>query len=218
MPFMTDIPSFYCFVRKEFLYNLESGHGEVLPVQVFGVDSVEGQAIGFDVITECGAMFARLPIHALCWLAEAPLQPLSMLELWNNFSYDVEAHEYRTLKHWRCAVFLKDQLWYGGEYLFTLSWKGSKWAEDPGQGGFKRAHLVKLDNGNFAAQPNNRMKWFEPSFITKPFPTRPDYLVNEQIWNCEHGDKWATEDSPRMFYGIHQQNALEGIDIDECKE
>jgi hypothetical protein len=44
------------------------------------------------------------------------------------------------------------------------------------------------------------MKWSEASFVTKPFPEKPDYMVNDQIWNCETTEKWATEDSEYMFY------------------
>jgi hypothetical protein len=43
-------------------------------------------------------------------------------------------------------------------------------------------------------------KWNEPSFVTKPFPDKPDYLVNKDYYNCEGFEKWQTEDSDYMFY------------------
>ena len=89
--------------------------------------------------------------------------------------------------------------------MFTLSWYGSNFAEDPGEGGFKRGHVIKLDNGCFAIQPNNRMKWFEPSFITKDFPDKPDYKTNNQVWNCEIGDKWASSDDDNYFYDMKEK-------------
>jgi hypothetical protein len=70
---------------------------------------------------------------------------------------------------------------------------------------FKTAHILKLDNGNFAAQPNNRICWFEPAFIVKPYidcETKPDYKVNEHLWKCEGQSKWYTEDSDKYFYDI----------------
>lgn len=200
MGFVADIPPFYCLLRAEYLYDLRSHHNETIPVMVFAVDSVEGHAIGFDCLTDFGGQFARLPISAFCSRPHAPLQPLEHLELWNNFSYQVEAHEYRALRHIACEVLLRDKQWYPGRYMFTLSWTGSKWAEDPGEGGFKRAHIIRLDNGNFAAQPNNRIRWFEPSFITKEFPARPDFLTNSHLWLAETKGKWSTEDSDRFFY------------------
>lgn len=201
MSFMTDIPFFYCYVRSEFLYNLESHHRELIPCCVFAVDSVEGHAIGFDIMTDFGGQFARLPIHALCWKVDAsPIAGVWTLELWNNFSYDVEAHEYGYLRQMQCEVRLEGK-WHAGEYMFTLSWFGSQYAEQPGEGGFKRAHIIKLECGLFAAQPNNRIRWFEPSFITKPFPERPDFLTNSHVWNAERRPThWSTENSNRFFY------------------
>ncbi len=88
--------------------------------------------------------------------------------------------------------------------MFTLDWCGSETAEDVGEGGHKNAHILRLDNGCFAAQPNNRMLWYEPAFITRPYASgeRPDYVTNSHIWKCEGISKWATEDSPAMFYDI----------------
>lgn len=203
MGFATDIPHFHCLMRAEYAYDLREHAGEYFNVCVFGVDSIEGQAVGFDVLTDFGAMFARLPVSALCHREVAPHLPLDWLELWNNFSYCVEAHEYRALKHLRCAALLKDRQWYPGEYMFTLSWHGSKYAELPGDGGFKRGHVIKLDNGCFAIQPNNRMRWYEPSFVTKPFPAKPDFKTNTSIWTCEQGDKWVTSDDDRYFYDVN---------------
>lgn len=205
MAFHSDIPHFYCLMKAEFAYDLKDHHGEFFNVLVFAVDSVLGHAVGFDVLTDFGAMFARLPVSALVHNQEAPNLPLDYLELWNSFSYCVEAHEYIALRHLRCATVLKDKKWYPGEYMFTLSWYGNNYAEDPGEGGFKRGHVLKLDNGCFAIQPNNRVKWFEPSFITKPFPEKPDFTTNNQVWNCEIGDKSATEDSDKYFYDVENR-------------
>lgn len=205
MPFAIDIPHFYCFVRAEYLYDLRAHKGEFVPCCVFGADSVEGQAIGFDIMTDFGGQFARLPIHALVHDITAPSIDLHTLELWNNFSYDVEAHEYSYLKHIRCDTLLLGE-WYPGEYMFTLSWKRSKYAEDPGEGGFKRAHIIKLDAGYYAAQPNNRVKWHEPSFITSPFPTKPDFKTNSHVWNAETaGPLWQTEDTDHYFYNTTEE-------------
>ena len=184
------------------MYDGESQQGEFIPCQVIAVDSVYGQAIGFDVLTDFGGLFSRLPISALCWKQCAPVRDVHELELWNNFSYDVEAHEYQALSGLRCSVILKDKKWYDGEYMFTLSWLGSQHADTPGDGGFKRAHIIKLEEGNYAAQPNNRVRWYEPSFITKPWPPAPDFLTNTHKWNCETRGKWATSDDDLYYYDV----------------
>jgi hypothetical protein len=201
MAFAISIPHFYALVRAEYLYNLESHQGQFHPCLVFGVDSIEGHAVGFDILTDFGGQFARLPISALVHKAAAPYMPLSTLELWNNFSYDVEAHEYAALRQLRVKVWLgtkrKPTM---GEYMFTLSWKGSPYAEQSGEGGFKRGHVIKLDNGCYAIQPNNRLQWFEPSFVTKKMPERPDFKTNSHVWNAENRVVQSTEDSDRYFY------------------
>lgn len=203
--FTIDIPHFYCYVRKEYLYNLEAHHGEVVPCLVFGADSVYGRAVGFDVITDFGGQFARLPVSALVHTEDAPEIPLDFLELWNCFSYTFEAHEYRAIRGLSCETILKDKQWYPGRYMFTFSWYGGAYAEDPGEGGFKRAHMIKLDNGCFALQPNNRMRWHEGSFVTKPWPEKADYKTNSHVWDCEDGTKWVSEDSDKYFYDIKEK-------------
>lgn len=85
MSFACDIPQFYCMMRAEYAYDLKSHHGEYINTLVFGIDSVAGRAIGFDVLTNNGVMFARLPISALCHKAGAPNLPLDYLQLWDNF-------------------------------------------------------------------------------------------------------------------------------------
>jgi hypothetical protein len=210
MGFHSDIPHFYCYIRAEYLYNLGSHHGEFIPVLVFGVDSVAGQAVGFDVLTNFGGMFARMPISALVHKVDAPQLPLDYLELWNNFSYSVEAHEYLVLRHLSCEVRLRDRVWYSGKYMFTLSWYGSNYAEYPGEGGFKRGHIIELENGCYAIQPNNRIKWHEPSFITKKFPEKPDFITNTHIWNCE--GNWVTSDDDNYFYNIEERDGDKSAD------
>lgn len=200
MSFHLDIPPFYALLRAEYAYDMRSHLDEFMPVWVFSADSVEGQAIGFDVMTNCGAMFSRLPVNSLCWLEKAPKRPLDHLELWDCFSYDGEAHAIPSLKHLRIDAMLKTKEKAPGEYLFTISWWGNTLSEDSGEGGFKRAHILKLDEGNFAALPNNRIRWYEPSFVTKPFPDRPDYLTNSHTFKAETISRWASEDSDRYFY------------------
>ena len=193
MAFHSDIPNFYCKVRKEYLHNLEAHHGDFEKCLVFGVDSVKGVALGFEILTDCGAMFTRVPIVALIHKEDAPTQPLDYLQLWSNFTNSIEVHEWSALKRLTCSVILKDGRWYNGRYMFTVSWIPENHSEPSGTGGYDRAHMIMLDDGRFTLQPNNRIKWYEPSFINKSFPDMPDYKTNEHIWDVETGDKWAFE-------------------------
>lgn len=199
-----DVPRWECFIRKEFLYDQKRGHGEVVPVVVFGVASRPGYAVGFHVMTEGGAVIWRVPVHALVHKPTAPQIPLDYLQLWDCFSADVSVHTFDWLANCRVRTVLKDRKWYDGRYMFTLDWTGSPEADGAGDIGHKCGHVLELDNGCYAIQPNNRILWAEPSFVARPFEDRPDYLTNTHVWHCERVSRWATEDSDRMFYDTQE--------------
>ncbi len=189
------IPRFYCYLRSEFLYDLESHHGELTEVCVLGVASIHGRALGFHVLTSNGAVMWRLPIHALCHKRTAQAQPLDWLQFWDCFSYNITVTLFDRLRDARVRVQLRDRSWEGGQYMFTFDWIGSEDSEEAGDGGSKCAHLIALDNGNFALQPNNRVQWLDPAFVT-PFQEKPTYLTNTHVWKVER----ETETSQAYFY------------------
>ena len=62
---------------------------------------------------------------------------------------------------------------------------------------------MALENGNYAAQPNNRLIWSIPSFTVKdeiPF----DWKTQSSEWNVEDDRKWKTEDTDKFFYNIEE--------------
>ena len=67
----------------------------------------------------------------------------------------------------------------------------------------KCAHIIALDDGNFAAQPNNRCIWDLPSFTVKD--STPDWKVQTNEWNVEDSGKWKTEDTDNFFYEIEEK-------------
>jgi hypothetical protein len=60
---------------------------------------------------------------------------------------------------------------------------------------------LELDNGNFAAQPNNRILWHCNSFTTDN--DWPDYKVQTTYWDAEDSSM-VTEDSDKMFYEMEK--------------
>lgn len=190
-----NVPRIYCLLRKEFLYDGMAHQGEFVKVCVFGAASLHGRALGWHVLTEHGAVIWRLPLHALCHRDDAPLRPLDWLQFWDCFSSDIVCTEFERLRDARVRMQLRDRTWLGGQYLFTLDWHGSADAEEAGDGGHKCAHMLALDDGNFAAQPNNRVQWFCPAFVT-PFDAKPDYVTNTRCWKVER----ETETTQGFFY------------------
>lgn len=91
-----------------------------------------------------------------------------------------------------------------GRYLFTLDWAspdGQGTAELPGQ--HKCGHVLELEDGNYAVQPNNRLRAFNPSFTTKwdRFPL-VERLLSDRIYTVEQYPKWATSDDERYDYEL----------------
>ncbi len=199
-----DLPIWDCKIRSEYLYDLESHHGEYEFVCVFGLASVYGRALGFHLMTHRGAQLARIPISAIVHKEHDPHIPLHHLQLWDCFSYDVSITAFDFIGEMRCKVILRDKLILDGTYMFTVDWYGNNDAEEPGEDGHKNAHVIALDCGCYAAQPNNRIIWREPSLVSDPWRPelgeRPAYLTNTHKWKCEIDSKWTAEDSYAFFY------------------
>lgn len=209
MTLNADCPPFESLVRREYLYNQERGHGEFVPCVVFGVSSLHGLALGFHVMTDVGAVIWRLPVSALAAHERAPALPLDVLELWDSPSYELAIHEFGWLQGARVRTILRDRKQYDGRYRFTVDFYGSGESESAGEIGHKCKHLIELDCGAYCAQPNNRILWASPAFVTRPFEQRPDYLTNTHAWRVEGASKWATEDTDRMFYDVTPSNPMD---------
>ena len=207
-----NIPVEYAQIRREYLYDLKKHHGEVEDCIIFGVSCITGRALLFHAIMENGAIFYRLPISAFIQRgydpARVPKRRLDELELWNSFSY------YPTVTHWSILsaasgyYFGKDKKKHHGSYLFTIDWAhpdaniiDTDHSEIPHE--HKCAHIIALDDGNYAAQPNNRCIWDIPSFTVKD--NTPDWKVQTSEWNVEDSRAWRTEDTDKFFYEIEEK-------------
>jgi len=203
-----NIPPIYCKVRKEYLYDLKEHHGEDEECVVFGITSISGRAILFNIMLPNGACFWRLPISAFFQKhlsrSEVPDMSPDFLQLWNCFSYYPSVHCFDFLAGVYGKFRGKDKKFYPGQYLFTIDWAhpetnilNTEHSEIPQE--HKCAHILALDNGNYAAQPNNRILWHVNSYTTDR--SWPDYKVQNTVWEVE-GPDWITEDSDKMFYEL----------------
>jgi len=208
-----NIPATYAQIRREYLYDLSGHVGEAENCVIFGMASITGRALLFHAIMENGAVFYRLPISAFIQpgfdVKKVPRPRLDELELWNCFSYYPAITTYDILASQSGKYYGKDKKWHRGAYLFTVDWAhpesnivDTDHSEIPHE--HKCAHILALDDGNYAAQPNNRLIWNIPSFTVKeevPF----DWKVQTSEWNVENSGKWKTEDSDRFFYDIEEK-------------
>jgi len=203
-----NIPSLHCYLRREFLYDMEDHHGEYEECYAFSATSIRDWALMFTVVTVRGAQFTRIPLHAVCTKKHEVHIPLENLQLWNMFSYRFSVCRYDFLRSARARVFLKDGSMHYGSYKWTIDWFSDEpdldtsFAEVPE--GHKTGHLIELDCGCFAFQPNNRIYWSHPDWATHPFRLgeKPDYKTNSHLWRVEQNARWITEDTDRFFYDV----------------
>lgn len=194
------------FVRDEYMYQHKKGQGNFTEGIVISVRCMPGQVSLFQVLLNNGVLRDKLPSHALLTSPNTPTPdlPFHYLQIWNCFSYNFTLLQLNFIKDAPVEIYMKNRQWYSGKYFATINWGSNdintdiSLAEDPME--HKSHHIILMNNGQVALQPNNRIKWSEPSFVTKPFPTKPDYLVCNEFYNSEDTEKWHTEDSERMFY------------------
>jgi hypothetical protein len=202
-------PPIYCQIRREYLYDLDPKHNkESEDCVIFGMASIPGKPILFHTLLPNGACYWRLPISAFFQKrfsrTEVPDMQAHELELWNCFSYYPSITCFDYLVGEKCKYFGRDKKLYNGKYLFTIDWAHPdsnildvEHSEIPQE--HKCAHILELANGNFAAQPNNRILWHISSFTTGG--NIPDYTVQTTEWNVENSG-FMTDDTDKMFYDI----------------
>ena len=204
-----NIPVMYCQIRREYLYDCKKHHGEVEDCMVFGIASMSGHALLFHAIMENGGIFYRLPISAFIQhgfdVKKVPRMRLDELELWDCFSYYPSVTVFDALSSQAGKYRGKDKKWYTGSYLFTIDWAhpesnivDTDHSEIPQE--HKCAHIMALKNGNYAAQPNNRILWHISSFTVRD--EIPDWDVQTTEWTVEDSREWKTEDTDKFFYKI----------------
>lgn len=203
------LPPQHVYVRKEYLYDLQEGHGEYTPGIWISVKSTQYKALYFEtLLTEYGALYDKLPLSAFVWKRPHGDLPLDVLQLWDCFDYDITVTEKPILS--RCEFFGKDRNMHQGEYLFTIdnahpdkSRIDINFSEhDPEHKSF---NIIQLDNGQFAAQPNNRVIWRDSSLIPEKLK-QPDFKVCTQNYRVETEPKWSVGHTDEWQYKTLDEN------------
>ena len=200
-----NIPHFYAYMRKEHMYQHVNHIGEFVKVVVFAAQSNSERALLFHVLTDDGIIRSRVPIHMLCSKIDSPTLPLDYLQLWDCFSINCTVTAFDYLKGSRAKVILKDGTSHWGNYMMTFDWYDNPFSDEPSQ--YKCLHMIALDNGNYTLQPNNRIFWKHMSFVTNPFPSAPDYKVDNKIFKCESiSDRWIINGDDNNYYYTLEEN------------
>ena len=205
---VANLPQIKCYVRKEYLYDFEKGHGEYEPCYWVSVKSILGKALYIEAyLTAYGALYDKLPISAFTWKTDInneDLLPLDYLQIWDSFSYNITVIEKTILKNIDCQVYMKDKEWHKGSYLLTIDSCHSEpnelnvsLSQTPNE--HKSFNIIKMDNGQFSAQPNNRVLFYDQSLTASGLKV-PDFKVSTHEFFCENAFKWSADDN--YFYEL----------------
>jgi hypothetical protein len=188
-----NIPPIDCYVRGNFLRNQIDSHNEYFECVIFGVSSVQNRSPLFHFMMEDGGLWWRMPINAFCTKPGVPEVDLHELVLWNSFSPYVAVTKFANLTNLKMSYRDRNRNVVQGKYLFTLDWHNPDsnrlddgYSETPNE--HKCGHVIQRDDGNFAIQPNNRVRVFEPSFANKK-DLVIGRIINDRVWDVEDEEK-----------------------------
>lgn len=206
MNFVCPLPPVKVMVRPEYLYDFQCDKDAPLVQGIWvSVKAIKGEAFRFETyLPEYGALYDKLPISAFQHGARTDDLPLDVLQIWDALSYYVTVVEKPLLKGLRAEFFAKNKQTYSGEYMFTLD----TCTPDPRIPDFtfsetidehKSYNVLKLDHGQFALQPNNRCRFYDPAFNPQVMKF-PDFKVATRKYRVEQHAKWRLGDTSTVTY------------------
>jgi hypothetical protein len=209
---VASLPPLKCFVKREFLYNFEKGHGELEPAIWVSIKAIRGQVFRIEsLLPNYAALYDKLPIHAYVWKKDpdpdTPSLPIDILQLWDCMGYRFTVVEKIGLRNLGVKFLGKDKNWHHGNYLFTVDFCADETVLDTGFTETAEEHksfnFIRLENGQFACQPNNRCLWYDQSLIPAELKF-PDFQAAQQIWTVDGTRKWTTGDD--WFYDLQEKS------------
>lgn len=214
MPYLSaNIPIQTGYLDTSFLNNdLPNTTGEFIPVEIFSIVSIPRRCLMFNVMSEYGAQFARVPIHYLSNTKSLKNKyELDWLQLWDSFSYYFTIQRFEYIKNSSSYIILKDKNKCIGKYLFTIDWcNGEDYNLGYSEiaGGHKCAHIFWGENGQMFAQPNNRIVWRDSgAWISSKIPEESKkWKVFGQEFSCEGlAHKWTAGNEELMYYDFRSE-------------
>ena len=207
---VANLPPTKVFVKKQYLYDHQKGKGEFVEGVWISCKSIQGRALYFETyLPEYGALYDKLPISAFVNTPTDLDLELEELQLWDAFSYHLTIVEKASISGVRCKYLAPSKKWYYGEYLFTIDNAHAdtnilnvNYSEVPEE--HKSFNILELDNGHFAAQPNNRVIFYDKS-LTPAKPLQPDFKVSTEYYSVENKSKWTAGDDNNYHYNLKEQ-------------
>lgn len=174
------------------------------PAWLVSVRAMRNRPLCFQVWTEkFAACFDKIPPHCLYWYepdADHQALPLHKIQMWECLSGSIEIWRKDQLNDVPMLVNLgKGMSPIGGHYWFTIDFMPEGQAGgilDVGDAELleehKEGNVIRLENGQIAIYPNNRLKWLPVSLTGKDAAAAiPDWEV---ATNSEWDEWWSDSD------------------------
>ena len=203
---ITNLPAQHVWVRREYLRDLRDGHGEFVRGIWLTAKSIPGRALYFETyLPDYGAIYDKLPISAFTQWAEPLILdlPLDELQYWNAMDYGIVSivKQFTASMVWQVQTKSRQKI--NGSYICTLDNYHAdidavdySTSETPAE--HKAMNIIALENGQYAAYPNNRCRIYDVS-LTPALVRTPDFFVSTQYYEVERpGDRYG--DSDLYFY------------------
>jgi len=216
MSFVCPLPPIKVMVRPEYLYDFDEKPRELVQGIWVSIKAIKGEAFRFETyLPEYGALYDKLPISAFIHdvmddsIFNREMLDLDELQIWDALAYHVDVIDKPFLKGLRAEFYAKNKQSYFGEYMFTIDTCNP----DPRIPDFtfsetidehKSYNVLKLDNGQFALQPNNRCRFYDPAFNPQEIKF-PDFKVATRKYRVEQFAKWRLGDTSEFTYDVRSE-------------
>ena len=202
-----NLPAEKVWVRREYLRDLQDGHGEFVEGVWITAKSIAGRAFYFETyLPQYGAMFDKLPISAFLSKPVTPKLDMDLpnLQFWNCMDYNVTAIHKQFIGSMDFEVLTRDFGVVKGIYICTLdNYHNSPDIIDYSTSEIPEEHksfnLLQLDNGQYCLYPNNRMRIYDNS-LTPEKPKMPDFKVSTDVYQVENGNNTRLGDTDEYFW------------------
>jgi hypothetical protein len=196
-----NLPKARVYVRKDAF----GGNGsEFQPAWLLSARAMRNRPLCFQVwVDEFAACFDKIPPHCIYWFNPEkegfhPPLPLHKVQMWECLSGSIELWQKAQLADVPVLVNLgKEMGAIGGHYWFTIDYipeQQNLGMLDVGDSELleehKEGNVIKLENGQIAIYPNNRIKWLPISLTPNGAATKipPWSVATNNQWDAWWSD------------------------------
>ena len=118
-----NLPSIEVWVRKEYLRDLEDGHGEFVKGVWVTAKSIPGRAFYLETyLPDYGALYDKLPISAFVSRPDTPTPDMDLynLQFWNCMDYGVVSVHKQFIGSMDYEILTRDHGTMKGRYICTI--------------------------------------------------------------------------------------------------